>query len=75
MPASITSRAYPASATSLASLHSRLSDVAGRVWRFLILMGAHRAAPHILAIAAQYDERDPALARQLREHVRISLHG
>lgn len=75
MPASITSRAYPASLDPVTSLRSNLSRVAHRVWRFLILMGAHRAAPHIMAIAAQYEDRDPALARRLREHVRISLQG
>jgi hypothetical protein len=70
MPASLTSGAFYGTSRHKPSV---LASAGRAVWRFLLQMGAHRAAPHLNALAAQYDRSNPELARQLRAHVRNDM--
>lgn len=73
MPATLSHGAYAAPTASTASTPVTRSTWGQAVWRFLLQVGANRAAPHIEAIARQYEHTDPALARQMREHLRHGL--
>lgn len=72
MSASLTSGTYPRSAAQhgpLGAVGSSFARWARLLWRGLVSVGASRARQHLLALAAQYEHSDPALARQLRRGI------
>lgn len=64
MPASMSSGTYPRYARLRRDPFERALKSA---WQFLQDLGARRARLHLLRLADQYEGRDPALARQMRE--------
>jgi hypothetical protein len=73
MPTTLTHGAFSGAAPTTAATTAARPGFGRRLWRFLIEMGARRAEPHILMLAAQVELTDPELARQMRQHVRHGL--
>ena len=73
MPTTLTHGAYPGAASLTTPSRTIAQPGLGRrLWRFLMAMGARRAEPHILMLAAQVELTDPELARQMRQRLRDS---
>lgn len=78
MPTTLTHGAYTGAVltptpTATTATTAALPGFGRRLWRFLVQVGARRAEPHILMMAAQVELTDPELARQMRHHVRHGL--
>lgn len=73
MPTTLTHGAYTGAVPTPAPTTAAVPGFGRRLWRFLVQVGARRAEPHILMMAAQVELTDPELARQMRHHVRHGL--
>lgn len=73
MPTTLTHGAYTGAVPTPTATTAALPGFGRRLWRFLVQVGARRAEPHILMMAAQVELTDPELARQMRHHIRHGL--
>lgn len=71
MSATLTSGTYPRRTTK--TMSQGLAAFGRRLWAALMAAGQRRAAPHLEALALQYQDSDPALAAHLRRAAREGL--